>query len=92
MQRWKCKDCERDYLGIPWMQVGGGWSTCHHCGGELESYEVPDPPLPPLYHIVAVANTTVRGNDEEEAKRSFMNAAETLDEDEWTFILVHKEQ
>ena len=73
------------------MLVGGGWTKCDHCGGELVTYEVPDPEPEPLYKMIVVANTCFRGATMEEAKRNFMNAAETLSDDEWTFIMVRKE-
>lgn len=43
-----------------------------------------------LFRIIAVAKAEFYGIDAEGAKNSFMSQAETLDTDEWTFILVEE--
>lgn len=42
------------------------------------------------YRIIAVANTIFYGESAEDAKDNFMRQAETIDEKEWTFILVEE--
>ena len=91
---WDCLECGKQYVGpvTPWYLVGGGFTKCNYCGGNLKQRPRKERPQEPLYKMIVVANTSFRGANMEEAKRNFMNAAETLSEDEWTFILVEEEQ
>ena len=91
---WDCTECGEQYVATasPWFEVGGGLTKCNLCGGVLKQRPQKERVPEPLYRMVVVANTYFRGETIEEAKRNFMNAAETLNEDEWTFILVEEEQ
>ena len=90
MKAYECENCGR--RGLPWRYIDDNDLHCIKCGGLIKTYEVEDPPTPPQYRVVAVANTVFRGHSVEEVKENFMSRAETLDENEWTFILVEPVQ
>lgn len=43
-----------------------------------------------LYHVIAVANVKFYGETPEDVKFKFMSQAETLEEEDWTFIMVEE--
>ena len=86
IQRWKCKDCKKDYWGIPWMLVGGGWTKCEHCEGELEAYYVPRPPEKPWHSFKVIVTGGGRGDTLEEAKMGFFSY-HYLDENDCEFLV-----
>ena len=90
VQRWRCKDCKKNYPYLPWRLVGGGFSTCVYCGGELESYYVPRPIYQgKTWRVKVLVECIVEADNEEEAKERTMGDLFTELDDE-NFISIEE--
>ena len=88
VQRWRCKDCKKNYPHLPWRLVGGGFSTCEYCGGDLEPYYVPRPIYQgKTWRVKVLLECIVEADDEKEAKERTMGDLFTeLDDDNFISI------
>ena len=72
IQHWRCEDCKKDYPRFPWRLIGGGFSTCESCGGDLESYYTPREVYQgKTWNVKVIINGIIEADDEEEAKQRF---------------------